>query len=62
MYKVGDKVRIIRNLTGHGFEMGEIVTVSSLQDDGRINTCESSFDYFFVVDEEVERISNEETN
>jgi hypothetical protein len=38
-YKIGDKVEIIDNITSHQFEIGTIVTVTSLDTDGEVNTC-----------------------
>lgn len=29
MYKIGDKVRVIRNTTGHQFKIGEIVEIKT---------------------------------
>ena len=33
-YKVGDKVRVISNSNGNKFEIGEIVTITQLYEDG----------------------------
>ena len=59
-YKVGDKVKIKSNVTGHGFKIGQIVTVCEVQDyeygNNRIERCQGDDDdrIWCVVNEDVE--------
>ena len=42
-YKVGDKVRIVRNICAHGFDIGDIVIIESFKGEGVYSA--SSFEY-----------------
>lgn len=50
-FKVGDKVKIKKNLHGHGFEIGEKVIIT------KVNTgdyrADNADDYWYVEDEEL---------
>ena len=56
-YRVGDRVRVVKNLSGHEFETGNIVTVESLDSDGDIYSASNGTDYWFIDDSEVELVS-----
>lgn len=55
MYKVGQKVRVVDNSrTGHQFEIGEVVTVRTVTEEGDIDSCSGDDgDYWWVSDAEI---------
>lgn len=61
--KVGDKVRIIGNMSGHGFLDGEVVMISEKQ--GHKGRYKTEFldgsDYWFIVDADFEPITPPDT-
>jgi len=52
-YKVGDKVRIIKKVHGHGFNIGEIVTINKVGSDD-YDVSNDNNDAYWVNDREVE--------
>lgn len=49
-YKVGDKVKVITS-QDHGFEKGEVVTITEVFDDHY--KAESENDFWYVVDKDI---------
>lgn len=58
-FKIGEKYRVIKNLHGHKFSMGETVTCTNVYFDGEIGTMSSlqSVQRFNVTTSEVEPFS-----
>ena len=54
MFKVGDKVRVIACFYGHEFEIGEVVTIESI--DGRSYYCKNYEDTWCLGEDEFELI------
>ncbi|MCU7556580.1 hypothetical protein [Macrococcus capreoli] len=54
-FKVGDKVRVIKELNGHHFELGEIVTITEVDLDDPICPYEAN-DTLWVGDDEIEAV------
>jgi hypothetical protein len=57
-FKVGDKVRIVSEVIGHEFEIGEEVIIVET-DDGHQDYVATGIDHkeqYFVIDEEIEPI------
>lgn len=50
-YKVGDRVRVVAEKSGHGFEIGDVVTIEAGHGDYK---CRSENDYWFLCDDEIE--------
>jgi len=58
LYKVGDKVRVIDRTHGHGFEIGEEVTIDQVYREDKDYRCSNSErDFWWLTEEEVELIS-----
>ena len=56
-FNVGDKVRIIKEIHGHCFRVGEVVEVEDLESDGSIDHCRNNKgDSWAIASEEVELI------
>lgn len=58
-YKVGDKVRIVSNReTGHKFEIGEIVILTSVDSDHLPEKCHKldRSDFWYVDEKEIEPV------
>ena len=60
-FKVGDKVRVVNNIRGHGFDSGDVVTVVGFFYDGYDCRVEGSQDTWFLVDEEMELVTTQDT-
>lgn len=56
-YRVGDKVRIINNINNHDFPIGEVVTISCINEDDQDYRAESHYGYWYVTDEELEPVN-----
>jgi hypothetical protein len=54
-YKKGDRVRIIDNISCHGFEIGEEVILLNTTDD-EFSAINDANDSYFIFEEEVEPI------
>ena len=54
MYKIGDKVRILLNIHGHGWLPGTIVTISSQRYTEGYRAVHPSGQAYFITDNEVE--------
>lgn len=57
-FKVGDKVRVVDNIRGHGFDSGDVVTVVGFFYDGYDCRVEGSQDTGFLVDGELELVED----
>lgn len=57
-YKIGDKVKVVNNSSCHGFDIGQIVEVRSLHNNGNIETCKSGNKYWFLSDGDVRKVEN----
>ena len=55
-FKEGDKVRIIENIWGHNFGIGEIVTISSAYISSDDYAASNGEEEYFVCDEEIEEV------
>jgi hypothetical protein len=58
-FKVGSKVRIIDNISNHGFDKGDIVSITKIFEDstgGDHYRADSKEDFWYVVDEELEEV------
>ena len=60
-FKVGDKVRVVNNICGHGFDSGDVVTVVGFFYDGYDCHVEGSRDTWFLVDGELELVTTQDT-
>ena len=60
-FKVGDKVRVVNNIRGHGFDSGDVVTVVGFFYDGYHCRVEGSQDTWFLVDGELGLITAQYT-
>ena len=62
MYEIGQKVRIVSNTNGHDFEIGEIVLVKYLDDDGNVSECEclDGSDFWFLDERDIEPLEESE--
>ena len=61
--KVGDKVRIIGNASGYGFDIGEVVRIIDCRDnasDYRAEFLDGS-DWWYIRDDELELITTDDT-
>jgi hypothetical protein len=54
-YKKGDRVRIIDNISCHGFDIGEEVVLLNVTDD-EFSAINDANDSYFIFEEEVEPI------
>lgn len=54
-FKAGDKVKVVENITGHAFDIGEIVTITRPLPDAKIPHYETN-DIWVITDEEVEEV------
>ena len=57
-FNVGDKVRIVDNVWGHGFDEDEIVTIIEVdeREQSYTATAENDTINFFLCDEEIEEV------
>lgn len=55
-FKVGDRVRIVDNVWGHGFDEDEIVTITDVDEREQSYTAENDTINFFLCDEEIEEV------
>jgi hypothetical protein len=53
-FKIGDLVRITKRIQGHGFEIGEVATLTNI--DPRGNKAVGKKSFWFVRDEEIELV------
>lgn len=55
MFKVGDKVQIVKNTSCHGFKVGQIVTIDDKYDnkDGTYGCIDDLNDFWYVTKEEI---------
>ena len=53
-YKIGDKVRVIKDICGHQFEIGEVITLDEKHRDGGWYCVNQKTDIWFLREEEFE--------
>lgn len=59
-HKEGQEVRIKSKLHGHEFEIGEIVFIDTIEDDGTYKAVNSKGNHWWINDEECESIDSQE--
>jgi len=60
-FKVGDKVRVVDTVYGHGFDIGDVVTVVGVNEGDYECNGVGSRGTWFLVDEEVELVTTQDT-
>jgi hypothetical protein len=62
VYKIDELVVVVRNIAEHGFSIGEVVRVKSVDTKGRIFACDNlkGNDFWFMDDKEVRKLTDEE--
>jgi len=60
-FKVGDKVRVTGNTSYHGFDIGDVVTVVGVNEGDYECNGVGSRGTWFLVDEEVELVTTQDT-
>lgn len=50
-YKVGDKVKIVDCTHGHGYGIGDVVTIFKLDEEDQTYQCDSGMGWFVTSDE-----------
>lgn len=56
-YKVGDKVRIIKNKSYHKFPIGEIITIEDIDDDSYLSE-DKNRDIWYYSEDEIELVES----
>lgn len=58
LYKAGDKLRVIDEIWGHGFEIGDEVTIDQVHREDECYRCVAgNGDWWLLTEDEVELIS-----
>lgn len=59
-YEVGQLFEVFDNTCRHWFEIGEIVRLKTLDEDGDIESCQdlNGYDFWFVDSDDVRPVSN----
>ena len=55
-FKIGDEVRIVDNLWGHNFKIGDIVEITEASDNDQDYSGRKDDEEYFLCDEELEEI------
>ncbi|QOV08287.1 YorP-like protein [Bacillus phage Kirov] len=60
-YEVGEVVRIINDLNGHLFEIGQLVKVKALHYHGGVASAESldGEDYWYLNEDDIEKVEQQ---
>lgn len=64
-YKVGDKVRIIKNKSYHNFPIGEIITIEDIDDDfddDLYSSEDKNRDIWYYSEDEIELVGSGDNN